>query len=89
MVGIGNVSVFANEQSIEAALHQATVIRNQRPDALRPPVQRWHFDSHAFAFTFAQVGKPFELFSARAPTSGAYTIIPDTSTDRTRNSRAS
>jgi hypothetical protein len=35
------------------------------------------YDSHVIAFTFAQVVKPFELFSAKAPTSGAYALIPD------------
>lgn len=37
------------------------------------------YDSHVVAFTFAQVVKPFELFSAKAPTAGAYAIIPDAS----------
>jgi hypothetical protein len=36
-----------------------------------------HFDSRVVAFTFAQVVKPFELFSGKAPTADAYAIIPN------------
>jgi len=35
------------------------------------------FDSRVVALTFAQVVKPFELFSAKAPIAGAYAILPD------------
>jgi hypothetical protein len=35
------------------------------------------FDSRVVAFTFAQVVKPFELFSSKIASSGAYAIVPD------------
>jgi hypothetical protein len=43
---------------------------------------RWHvvggeYDSKVVAFTFAQVVKPFELFSVKFPLDGAYTIVGD------------
>ena len=37
-------------------------------------------DSQVVAFTFAQVVKPFELFSYKAPGAGAYAIVPDPTT---------